>query len=437
MSRNILICLEKLEIGGIETAVVNQAISLKKKGNNVYVLAQKDLYTEVLKKENIICIDYEFDYKDIGPEKIKKIVNLIEEKNIDQVHIHKISCYQTVIPACIIKNVPYITFLHLGLSDEYDWLINSCYFNEEELKKIFENSQKIICITENVKKYNQERFNINDEKYLLLNNSIDFDIFKSNKNIKYPIKRFILISRFSKEKIKSIENGIELFKKYVDKNKGEDLELNIVGDGKYLEEFRDRYKINNKYNINFNGATNDIKTCIENSDVVIGMGRCLLEAIAMKRLAIVSGYEKIQDIINKENIKDSQKENFSGRAMKTRNVEKIIDYISDCKDNNLNEIIESNYKFIKEKLDINKNVYFIKENIKVDYNNLYNEFILKTAYYKNELIREKQKSNEIWESKIWLEEQYSEQKKYINKIEQKMDEIRNKKIYKIYKKIFK
>ena len=38
------------------------------------------------------------------------------------------------------------------------------------------------------------------------------------------------------------------------------------------------------------------------NDIVIGLDRCILEAIATKRIAVISGYENITEIVTKDNI---------------------------------------------------------------------------------------------------------------------------------------
>ena len=62
MSKNILICGEDLESGGVETAIVNDAIALKKKGNNVYILTKKGVYTKKVESAGIENIEFEFKF---------------------------------------------------------------------------------------------------------------------------------------------------------------------------------------------------------------------------------------------------------------------------------------------------------------------------------------------------------------------------------------
>ena len=59
-NKAILICLEKLGVGGVETSVYNQSLAFKEKGYNVVVLAQKGIYTEKLEAKGITCIEFEF-----------------------------------------------------------------------------------------------------------------------------------------------------------------------------------------------------------------------------------------------------------------------------------------------------------------------------------------------------------------------------------------
>ena len=74
MNKNILICLNKLDIGGIETAVVNQVYEMLEKKYNVIVVAKSGIYTEKIKEKGAICIDFCFEIEDgYNLEKSKEI----------------------------------------------------------------------------------------------------------------------------------------------------------------------------------------------------------------------------------------------------------------------------------------------------------------------------------------------------------------------------
>jgi len=59
--------------------------------------------------------------------------------------------------------------------------------------------------------------------------------------------------------------------------------------------------------------TPDVKEEIKKADIVIGMGRSVLEGVAMGRLGIVHGRWGTGGVVCEENIKNLQRYNFSGR----------------------------------------------------------------------------------------------------------------------------
>ena len=62
-NKSILLCLEKLDIGGVETYVYNQAVALKRKGYNVIILSKKGILCKKLESQDIKCINFDFENK--------------------------------------------------------------------------------------------------------------------------------------------------------------------------------------------------------------------------------------------------------------------------------------------------------------------------------------------------------------------------------------
>lgn len=62
--KNILICLNILDIGGVETAAVNQIMELRRRGYNVIVLAKTGIYTKKIVDIGAIFIDFDFEVVD-------------------------------------------------------------------------------------------------------------------------------------------------------------------------------------------------------------------------------------------------------------------------------------------------------------------------------------------------------------------------------------
>lgn len=57
-NKSIMLCLEKLGIGRVESAVINLSKVLIEKGYNVIVLVQKGIYTNNIKSIGIKFIEY-------------------------------------------------------------------------------------------------------------------------------------------------------------------------------------------------------------------------------------------------------------------------------------------------------------------------------------------------------------------------------------------
>lgn len=405
MEKNILICGENLDDGGVETAIVNDAIVLKKRDNNVYILAKKGIYTKKIETYGIENIDFEFKFiNGFDLENAKKVVNIIKEKEIDEVHIHKFINIPICVPACIIAGVPYVIHSHEGLPTSYDWVMNSYDMYKNMLEIYYKNAYKIIAITENVKKYNMQLFNIPEEKYEVIHNSINFEMFNNNTEITTPIKKFLLISRLSKEKEISIKNGIDLFETYSHRVKG--CKMRIAGSGNIKNELKQYIDKKGYTNIEFIGQTEKIPEEIENADIVLGMGRCMIEAMASKRLCCIIGYENLKPILKQDILELAEFENFSGRGLPDKTKEEIVDEIISIGNEDLEKIINQNYNFAKREFDIDKNVYSIEENIDIDYNINAQLFEMLDICRRN-MEKEKAEKDEIWQGKLWLEEHYN------------------------------
>lgn len=405
MEKNILICGENLDDGGVETAIVNDAIALKEKGNKVYILARKGVYTEKVEAFGIENIDFCFEFiNGFDFEKSQDVISIIKEKNINEVHIHKFIDIPTCLPACIITNVPYIVHLHEGLKDSYDWVMNTYSMFKYMLEIYFKNAYRIIAITENVKKYNMELFNIPEYKYKVIPNSIDLELFNNEIKSQVPIKNFLLISRLSNEKEKSIKIGIDLFEEYSKKVEG--CKLRIAGSGNASEKIK-TYVENKESNIELIGRTQNIPEEIEKADIVLGMGRCMLESMASKRICCIIGYENLKPILKKDIIEQAMLENFSGRGLKDENTINIINEILSLDQVTLEKITNQNYEYVNKKLNIKNNVFSIDDKIETNYEDANVLLFKMLGQYQKEITKVIKEKEEIWQGKLWIEEQYN------------------------------
>ena len=369
MNKNILICLNRLDIGGIETVVVNQTIELLERGYNVVVLSKKGIYSDVLTKKGAKCIEFDFNITDgydlENSEKVEKIIN---ENQINEVHIQQFDCVSSVFPACLKTNTPYVAYVHTGIRGTYDWFERSFQGYNGIFNMYFNLANKIITITEEAKKENMEYYNVPEEKYIIRNNSIRFDEkMTENNTVPTKIEKFLIISRLSEEKFLSIKNSIKIFKSYYKENKN--ATLTIVGNGNYLKQIENEVK-DIKDVTTFLGARSDVLDIMLESDAIIGLDRCILEGIASKRIAIISGYEKTCGLVTQENIRKAADNNFSGRNLEETKIEEITKSLLRLNKESIEKLVNENYKFAYENLNTKTNIYVIgdidKKEIKID-----------------------------------------------------------------------
>lgn len=266
---NILICLERLDIGGVETAVVNQASYFLKMGYGVTILAKKGIYMQSLEDKGIRCIEFEFPLEnEFDLEKANKIAQIIKEYQISQVHIHQFPCILSVLPACLMTGIPYVAYLHMSIDGVFQWYMNTYPIYQKAFHIYFICAEKIIAITEKTKQEMLKLFLVDQSKCLVLHNAICFEE-QQIKDLVLPeqIKKMMLVTRFSKEKGKSIQQAITFFSKLYDQDP--EVCLTIVGDGELKEEIEQLVQEKQIKNVVFLGSRNDVIELMKKADLVM------------------------------------------------------------------------------------------------------------------------------------------------------------------------
>ena len=437
MNKNILICIEQLGSGGVETAVINKSIAYIKKGYTVFIAAKKGIYVEKLREYGITWIDFDFSLENrVSTEKIKALVEIIKKYDIGQIHSHHFPCLIYVGLAAIITNTPYNVFIHAETIDVYNWFINNYDIYRILLKMLVRNAYKIVAITNKAADNNKQYFDITDNsKYIIEKNSLNFDQYVVKREVQ-EINNFLIVSRLAEGKITSVKNGIDLFIEYAKEHTDKELKLEIVGDGSLRKELEDYVKEKNSQNLNifFAGESNNIPSYIEKSDVVIGIGRCVLEGIAMKRIAIISGVDELKDLIDEKNIEDAITSNFTGKApmyedgtmgqpMRPNTIKEIVSKLSKLEIGSINRITNYNYDYAFKHSNVMNNSYCI-DNIDISDNleRILNVFDLfnQCATERQKLVQENNNMQEKLDKSI--EEKNNCEKIYNKKIEELQNE---------------
>lgn len=349
--KKALICLEKLDIGGVETFTITQIEEFVRRGIECYVLSKDGILREKLNDiENVKWVEFDFKLeRTLNHEKINELEKLILKKKIDFIYVHQFSCVEYILPIALKHKIPYVAYLHNIVPKTCEWFMEHYEIYKTLFPIYFRYASKIIAITTRVYEEHINLFKLPKEKYIILNNSLDFSKYPNKKieKLNMNFDKLLWFGRVSEQKRNSIEIGIEFYEYIKKYNKS--AKLTIVGDGEILEEFKEKYS---KKNIDFIGAVSDMTPYIEDSDILLGVDRCMLEAVASKKPAIICGYKKNIVLVTPSIIKAAIKENFTGINLKD-DKEEILKY----NEKELKKIIEKNYSYVKEKLQITNSVY--------------------------------------------------------------------------------
>ena len=243
-----------------------------------------------------------------------------------------------------------------------------------------------------------------------------------------------------------------MFKEYYKTNKN--ARLTIVGDGtlfdKVVKEVEDIKEVTQIL-----GQRDDIANIISKNDVVLALGRCILETIAMKKIAVISGYNCIKEIITPNNIERASNENFRGDGLEDNSIEEIITQLNNFNQEKIAEVVNQNYKYIFDNFNIKDNIYLINNasEIKIitepkseiesimELTNMYNEQV----EHSNKIYKEGKEAQEYYQKQIEnRDKQIEENNKKIQFLKEELDnknceietlkESNNKKILGIFKR---
>lgn len=387
--KKALICLEQLGIGGVETFTITQVEEFTRRKIKCYVLAREGLLSKNLKKlKNIEFIEFDFKLENnINMEKVKWLTNFVKEKKIDFIYVHQFSCVPYILPVVFETNIPYIAYLHNIVPKTCEWFMDHYDIYKVLFPIYFECASKIIAITDKVKQEHIELFKLPKEKYLVINNSLDFSKYPDKKvnKISKKFNKLMWFGRISEQKRTSIDTAVEFYNYYREKYNSS-ATLTIVGDGELFEEMVNKYQ---DKNITFKGAVSDMIPEIEKADILLGVDRCMLEAVASKKPAVVCGYKKNVILITPKNIKKAIEENFTGI-----NLDNDKDELFNYTEKELLEILDDNYHYVANNLAISSSVYLDISPLKKE-SNLQSVF-LGLNYYSEKIKSLEQENKELY-----------------------------------------
>lgn len=342
----VLIVSENFLNGGLETQIDSIVQALKGKIN--FFFAVKN-YNDKWKLENIYT-DFHFsNYSTISQfcHDVDKLIKIIQDNNIDVVHVHPFfSFFPAVFAAKICKRPIVYTYHGIG-SYNFTYEINdTLLFNmllDYEVDKIFSVSSEGNRIFENII--------LEKNKIVFLPNSINLNKFTPAQ--KHNNKSWALVSRLDDDKINSIKQLIKALDTI------DIQELHIFGDGlqkDLLAQFILENNLTNRVFLegHFDNLSEKLST---NFNGIIGIGRVTMEAIAMELPTILIGFNKIAGVVDTNMYNFIKDKNFTNKYLPNISKEELKEQISQVYNNKYDKKF---YASFKEEFssDVISNLYY-------------------------------------------------------------------------------
>lgn len=286
---------ENFLIGGLETRIKSIAKYLTRKGHELYLVTQN------------LNVDAHSDlpFKKIYPvnfDDMEGIKTALMEISPDFADIHPFNSIITGTTVCCKLGIPHSVTIH------------GIYMHSQYVPHL-QKADYVIAVSEEVKTHILQF--IPDLKIIILKNGVDFEMFKpvdtgSELNIAY-------VSRLDNNKIDGILQAANL----IAQKQGS---LHIIGNGMAENHLKQILPF-----VKFYGYIKDIAGFFQHNNGVYsaigGMGRAIVEGMAMKMPALVMSYDGVKGYVTPSNFHDFAKRNFSGRDMP--NIEKLPDVNKD------------------------------------------------------------------------------------------------------------
>lgn len=282
---NILMALSQLEVTGAEVYATALSDELIAGGNNVYIVS--DTLTKETQAE---YFKIEFNKRSLKNRisQVKKLLEIIKEKDIQVVHAHSRASSWSSALACKIAGIPLITTVHGR---------QPVHFSRKILKGFGDYS---LAVCENIRDHLIKDLNVNKEKIEVLRNPIDSIKYSFIEKRSRQGKKIIsIIGRLSGPKGDVTYKLLELLYR-----RG-DLKVQVIGGKEVPERFK---KYRDK--IEFLGYIDDVPKKIAESDLIIGAGRVAVESILSGKPTFAIGEANSIGVIRENKIHRALESNF-------------------------------------------------------------------------------------------------------------------------------
>jgi len=291
-------------IGGIETLCKDYATFSRNK-NIVLVLWGAGCIAEEMRDQGIVVINLNSSKRDFFGM-MKSVIAICKQENVETIVVHHAAPMAHILLMSIKNKYPDIrtvAYAHANAADMgRSRPKKGLWLRRYVLATSITRADKVVAISQSVKKSLISCFFIPEEKINVIYNGINTSKFLPNekKKISRPLE-LIYVGRLIEEK------GVQVTLKGLANLSGKlDYHFKIVGDGEYrneLEQFARELDIMDK--IDFLGSRRDIAELLRGSDVFVhmpvweeGFGITIIEAMAAGLICVCADAGAIPEIID-------------------------------------------------------------------------------------------------------------------------------------------
>ena len=328
----VLLALMMMDIGGAETHVLELSKALAKIGIDVYVVSKGGIFVKELEAHGIKHFSLPLHNK--SPQNLIKsyfgLKKIITENNIRVVHAHaRIPAFLCGILKRKIK-FHLVTTTHFVFKTEFPFNILTTW------------GERSIAVSEDLKQYLIDNYNVPPNHILVTINGIDTEKFHVDVDASRVTKEFgfapnkkriISICRMDREPKYWANYAAHLLLDRADDllAKHPNIEIVLVGDGNDFQNIKAKAdKINQQFGqtiVYLTGARADINELLASAHIFLGISRSALEAMATEKPVILAGDRGYIGIYDESKKDVSLATNFCCRDCPEATSEKIL---QDC-----------------------------------------------------------------------------------------------------------
>lgn len=328
--RTILMATMGMDIGGAETHIMELSKELKRRGYEVIVASNGGVYVEELERAGIRCVSVPMHRRAPVPmvRSLFRMARLIRETKPDVVHAH------ARIPGFLcgilhkLMHFPFVTTAH--------WVFDA----GGALRFLTNWGQRTIAVSEDIKTYLWDNYQIPGEQVTVTINGIDTEKFspavsgeKVRRALGIPADSLCVasVSRLDDSRAFAARCLIEVAPELIRRFPG--IHLLIAGGGDVYEELLARAKEVNAaagYEaLHLPGARTDVNEIVAAGDVFVGVSRAALEAMAGGKAVIIAGNEGYHGIFTPEKLEEAILGNFCCRGLPACTPEALLRDLTD------------------------------------------------------------------------------------------------------------